>query len=81
MAGPIDGTAGVHGHRHADESLLDDEKAMLANDPGGMLRATASAGAQVRESAALAAEADLQPAWPTRAARGRSWSPASARPA
>jgi glucose/mannose-6-phosphate isomerase len=32
---------------------------MLANDPGGMLRATASAGAQVRESAALAAEADL----------------------
>ena len=29
------------------------------NDPGGMLRATASAGAQVRESAALAAEADL----------------------
>ena len=59
MANPMDGTAGVHGHRHADESLLDDEKAMLANDPGGMLRATASAGAQVRESAALAAEADL----------------------
>ncbi|MEV4351971.1 mannose-6-phosphate isomerase, partial [Actinoplanes sp. NPDC049596] len=53
------GAAGVHGHRHADESLLDDEKAMLANDPGGMLRATASAGAQVRESAALAAETDL----------------------
>ena len=51
--------AGVNGHRIADESLLDDEKSMLANDPGGMLRATASAGAQVRESAALAAEADL----------------------
>jgi glucose/mannose-6-phosphate isomerase len=51
--------AGVNGHRVADESLLDDEKSMLANDPGGMLRATASAGAQVRESAALAAEADL----------------------
>jgi hypothetical protein len=59
MVSPMDGTAGVHGHRYADESLLDDEKAMLANDPGGMLRATASAGAQVRESAALAAEADL----------------------
>ncbi|GAB1645191.1 SIS domain-containing protein [Krasilnikovia sp. MM14-A1259] len=54
-----DGTAGVHGHRHADESLLDDEQVMLGNDPGGMLRATASAGAQVRESAALAAETDL----------------------
>ena len=51
--------AGVNGHRVANESLLDDEKTMLANDPGGMLRATASAGAQVRESAALAAEADL----------------------
>ncbi|HEV7965671.1 MAG TPA: SIS domain-containing protein [Actinoplanes sp.] len=55
----MDGAAGVNGHRIADASLLDDEKAMLANDPGGMLRATASAGAQVRESAALAAEADL----------------------
>ena len=52
MVSPMDGTAGVHGHRIADESLLDDEKEMLANDPGGMLRATASAGAQVRESAA-----------------------------
>ncbi|WP_030434996.1 SIS domain-containing protein [Actinoplanes subtropicus] len=51
--------AEVNGHRVANESLLDDEKSMLANDPGGMLRATASAGAQVRESAALAAEADL----------------------
>jgi len=59
MAGPLDGTAGVNGHRVADESLLNDEKSMLGNDPGGMLRATASAGAQVRESAALAAEADL----------------------
>jgi hypothetical protein len=55
----MDGATGVNGHRIADASLLDDEKAMLANDPGGMLRATASAGAQVRESAALAAEADL----------------------
>ena len=59
MATPMDGSTGVNGHRVADESLLDDEKTMLANDPGGMLRATASAGAQVRESAALAAEADL----------------------
>jgi hypothetical protein len=59
MAGPLGGGAGVNGHRIADESLLNDEKVMLANDPGGMLRATASAGAQVRESAALAAEADL----------------------
>ena len=59
MAGPLDGGVGVHGHRIADESLLNDEKSMLDNDPGGMLRATASAGAQVRESAALAAEADL----------------------
>src|SRR4051812_8454628 len=59
MTGPMEGTAGVRGHRIPDESLLDDEQAMLGNDPGGMLRATASAGAQVRESAALAAEADL----------------------
>ncbi|HEY0536120.1 MAG TPA: SIS domain-containing protein [Actinoplanes sp.] len=56
----MEGAAGVHGHRIVDESLLDDEKAMLDNDPGGMLRATASAGAQVRESAALAAETDLR---------------------
>jgi glucose/mannose-6-phosphate isomerase len=59
MANPLEGGAGVHGHRVADESLLDDEKSMLASDPGGMLRATASAGAQVREAAALAAETDL----------------------
>ncbi|MDI6098316.1 SIS domain-containing protein [Actinoplanes sp. NEAU-A12] len=59
MAGPLSGSSGVNGHRVANESLLNDEKSMLANDPGGMLRATASAGAQVRESAALAAEVDL----------------------
>jgi len=59
MAGPLEGAAGLTGRRVADESLLEDEKAMIANDPGGMLRATASAGAQVRESAALAAEANL----------------------
>jgi glucose/mannose-6-phosphate isomerase len=59
MANPVDGAAGLTGRRVADETLLDDEQVMLANDPGGMLRATASAGAQVRESAALAAEANL----------------------
>ncbi|SCL28187.1 phospho-glucose isomerase C-terminal SIS domain-containing protein [Micromonospora nigra] len=56
----IDGTAGVSGHRHADESLLDNPDALAERDPGGMLRHTASGGAQVRESAALAAEANLQ---------------------
>jgi glucose/mannose-6-phosphate isomerase len=59
MAGPVGGGAGLTGRRVADEALLADEKTMLENDPGGMLRATASAGAQVRESAALAAEANL----------------------
>ncbi|GIF07151.1 SIS domain-containing protein [Actinoplanes siamensis] len=59
MVNPLEGSSGVNGHRVADESLLNDEKSMLDNDPGGMLRATASAGAQVRETAALAAEVDL----------------------
>jgi hypothetical protein len=59
MMGPVDGTAGVRGHRELDEDLLDDPDALERNDPGGMLRATAAAGAQVRESAALAAEANL----------------------
>jgi hypothetical protein len=56
---PLDGAAGVRGHRSIDLELLDNAAALSANDPGGMLRATASAGAQVRESAALAAEANL----------------------
>ncbi|WP_442933585.1 SIS domain-containing protein [Micromonospora sp. CPCC 206060] len=51
--------AGVSGRREAEESLLDDPDALAELDPGGMLRFTASAGAQVRESAALAAEANL----------------------
>lgn len=55
----IDGTAGVSGHREVDEALLDDLKALAERDPGGMLRHIASGGAQVRESAALAAEANL----------------------
>jgi len=59
MSGPVNGAAGLSGHGKADEVVLDDADALLANDPGGMLRATASAGAQVRESAALAAEANL----------------------
>ncbi|MGC9666811.1 SIS domain-containing protein [Planosporangium sp. 12N6] len=59
MTRPFDGEAGVRGHRHLDLDLLDDAEALAAADPGGMLRATASAGAQVRESAALAAEANL----------------------
>jgi hypothetical protein len=59
MGSPVDGTAGVRGLRVADEALLDDPAALTDNDPGGMLRFTASAGAQVRESAALAAEANL----------------------
>jgi glucose/mannose-6-phosphate isomerase len=59
MVSPVDGTAGVSGHRVADEAILDDPERMEALDPGGMLRFTASAGAQVRESATLAAEANL----------------------
>ncbi|WP_025619334.1 SIS domain-containing protein [Salinispora cortesiana] len=55
----IDGTAGVSGHREVDEALLDDLDALAERDPGGMLRHIASGGAQVRESAALAAEANL----------------------
>ncbi|MFC5927006.1 SIS domain-containing protein [Micromonospora vulcania] len=55
----IDGTAGVSGRRDADEALLDNPDALAELDPGGMLRHTASAGAQVRETAALAAEANL----------------------
>jgi glucose/mannose-6-phosphate isomerase len=60
MTVPFNGEAGVRGHRHLDLELLDDPAAMADADPGGMLRATASAGAQVRESAALAAEANLE---------------------
>jgi len=59
MDTPVGGAAGLRGQRVADEALLDNQDAMAENDPGGMLRMTASAGAQVRESAALAAEANL----------------------
>jgi hypothetical protein len=56
---PLDGTAGVSGHRYVDEALLDNPNALAEADPSGMLRALASSGAQVRESASLAAEANL----------------------
>jgi hypothetical protein len=59
MAAPVDGAAGVRGHRWFDEALLDDAPNLAARDPGGMLRGIASAGAQVREAAALTAETDL----------------------
>ncbi len=59
MDTPVGGAAGLRGQRVADEALLDNQDAMAENDPGGMLRMAASAGAQVRESAALAAEANL----------------------
>jgi glucose/mannose-6-phosphate isomerase len=57
---PFDGTAGLRGRRSPDVDLLDSAAALTAADPGEMLWATASAGAQVRESAALAAEANLR---------------------
>ena len=59
MAAGVDGTAGVRGNRSFDHELLDDAPALAARDPGGMLRAIASAGAQVREAATLTAETDL----------------------
>jgi glucose/mannose-6-phosphate isomerase len=55
----LDGTAGLRGHRFIDEVMLDDAAGLVGTDPMGMLRALALAGAQVRESAALAAEANL----------------------
>ena len=54
-----DGTAGLTGRREPDEELLNDADAILRADPGMMLRAVASSGPQIRESAALAAEARL----------------------
>jgi len=59
MDTPVGGAAGLRGQRVANEALLDNQDAMAENDPGGMLRMAASAGAQVRESAALTAEANL----------------------
>ena len=42
-----------------DESVLDDEARLVAADRTGLLRSVATAGAQVRESMALSAEADV----------------------
>jgi D-arabinose 5-phosphate isomerase GutQ len=55
----INGTDGLRGRRQADEALLDDPEALAANDPGGMLRLTAAAGPQIRESTQLVAETSL----------------------
>jgi hypothetical protein len=60
MGSPVGGAAGVRGQRIPNEAILDDAERLAANDPSGMLRMLASAGAQVRESAALAAEANLR---------------------
>lgn len=49
----------LRGARHADEALLDDPAALTAGDPGGMLRATAAAGPQIREAMQLVAETNL----------------------
>lgn len=43
-----------------DEAVLDDQDALAAGDPGGMLRAVATAGAQVREAVLRTGEADLE---------------------
>jgi glucose/mannose-6-phosphate isomerase len=49
----------VKGHRYVDEHALDSADGLAVADRSGMLRALASAGAQVREAASLAAEANL----------------------
>jgi glucose/mannose-6-phosphate isomerase len=43
-----------------DEAILDSADQLSSGDPGEMLRAIATSGAQVREAAALAADADLE---------------------
>jgi glucose/mannose-6-phosphate isomerase len=43
-----------------DETLLDNADRLIAADPGEMLRAVATSGAQVREGAAFAADAHLE---------------------
>ncbi|WP_285662927.1 SIS domain-containing protein [Actinorhabdospora filicis] len=54
-----DGTAGVSGACQVDEGRLETAEAIAAGDPGGALLAVAQAGPQMREAAALAAEANL----------------------
>ena len=43
-----------------DETILDSPDRLSAGDPGDMLRAIATSGAQVRQAAALAADVDLE---------------------
>jgi len=57
--GPAGEREELRGLRHADEARLDDPEAIAAGDPGGMLRAIASAGPQIRESMQLVAETNL----------------------
>jgi glucose/mannose-6-phosphate isomerase len=49
----------LQGARQPDEALLDDPAALRSGDPGGMLRAIAAAGPQVREALQLAGETNL----------------------
>ncbi len=59
MGSGVEGAGGVRGSRTFDHELIDNAPALAARDTGGMLRAIASAGAQVREAATLTAEQDL----------------------
>lgn len=43
-----------------DEAVLDDPEALAERDPGAMLRAVATSGAQVREAALRTGEADVE---------------------
>lgn len=58
MIGPDDGVAGITGDRLPDERRIEGELPDSTN-PGGALWALSSAGPQLRESAALAADAGL----------------------
>src|SRR4051812_41303499 len=52
--------AGARGAVTLDETILEDVDRLESGDPGGMLRAVASAAAQVRESARASAEAGIE---------------------
>src|SRR5207237_8457747 len=52
-------TGALNGADGPDESLIDDPAAVEAAEPGDMLRAVATAGAQVREALLLTGEADV----------------------
>jgi glucose/mannose-6-phosphate isomerase len=49
----------LSGDLHAEEARLDDPDALAASDPGGMLRAVAAGGPQIREAMQLVSETDL----------------------